>query len=201
MTDFTNTPIIELAAIVANHLELHGIEVVLVGGLAVELYSKNIYLTKDIDMVNINYQPPQVMHDAMAMLGFTKVGRVYENTSTKITIEFPSAPLTVGEDVIKETTTVTVNGGKIPILHALDIVKDRLAAYFHWQDKPALAQALTVMLCHGINTIDIKSFCENEGAGEEYHFITTLYRIIETSELTTMDSIEDIVLREFIKRL
>ena len=39
MTDFSNTPIVELAAIVANHLKQHGIRVVLVGGLAVEIYS------------------------------------------------------------------------------------------------------------------------------------------------------------------
>ena len=45
MTDFSNTPIVELAAIVANHLKQHGIRVVLVGGLAVEIYSENLYLT------------------------------------------------------------------------------------------------------------------------------------------------------------
>lgn len=55
MTVYSQKPIIELAAIVANHLEKYGIEVVLVGGLAVEFYSENIYLTKDIDMVNSNY--------------------------------------------------------------------------------------------------------------------------------------------------
>lgn len=53
--DFSHTPIIELAGIIAEHLQGLGIDVVLVGGLAVEIYTENIYLTKDIDMVNTNY--------------------------------------------------------------------------------------------------------------------------------------------------
>lgn len=54
MTDFSNTTITELAALIAEHLYSHGIEVVLVGGLAVEIYTENLYLTKDIDMVNVS---------------------------------------------------------------------------------------------------------------------------------------------------
>lgn len=48
--DYSNTPIVEPAAILAEHLQQHGIEVVLVGGLAVEIYTENLYLTKDIDI-------------------------------------------------------------------------------------------------------------------------------------------------------
>jgi len=46
MDDFSDTPIIEIAAIIANHLEQYNIRVVLVGGLAVEFYSENLYLTR-----------------------------------------------------------------------------------------------------------------------------------------------------------
>ncbi|NHN37080.1 hypothetical protein G8764_07235 [Pseudomaricurvus alcaniphilus] len=53
--DFSNTPMVDLAGIIANHLADQGIDVVLVGGLAVEIYSLNLYFTKDIDMVNTNY--------------------------------------------------------------------------------------------------------------------------------------------------
>ncbi|WP_257293090.1 nucleotidyltransferase [Endozoicomonas sp. ONNA1] len=70
MTNFSSTPIVELAAIVANHLKQHGIRVVLVGGLAVEIYSENLYLTKDIDMVNTSYDSSESLKTAMAELGF-----------------------------------------------------------------------------------------------------------------------------------
>lgn len=100
MTDFNTTSITELAGIIAEHLQLQGIEVVLVGGLAVEIYTENLYLTKDIDMVNTNYQPPKLIHTAMVELGFHKQGRVFVNTTTNITVEFPSAPLSVGDELL-----------------------------------------------------------------------------------------------------
>ena len=48
--DFSGLTMVDLAGLVANHLSAHNIDVVLVGGLAVEIYSHNLYLTKDIDM-------------------------------------------------------------------------------------------------------------------------------------------------------
>lgn len=75
-TDFNNIAITELASIVAAHLRQWRIEVVLVGGLAVEIYTENLYLTKDIDMVNTNFQKPSRLHKAMRELGFIKQGRI-----------------------------------------------------------------------------------------------------------------------------
>ena len=102
--DFKSTSMIELAVVVAQHLKRKDIQVVLVGGLAVEIYTENQYLTNDIDMVDISYQKPAVLRAAMLELGFTKRGRVYRNSSTDIVVEFPSAPLAVGDELIKEQT-------------------------------------------------------------------------------------------------
>ncbi len=159
MKNYKETPIIELAAIVAGQLQQHDIKVVLVGGLAIEIYSENLYLTKDIDMVDISYQPPKAIAAAMAEIGFSKRGRVYVNDSTDICVEFPSAPLSVGDQLVTETTTVETPAGEIPIIFAADAVKDRLAAYFHWKDRPSLVQALAVMISQEINAGELKTFC------------------------------------------
>ena len=111
MDNYQDTSIIDLAAIVAETLAQHGIQAVLVGGLAVEIYSENLYLTKDIDMVNTSYHPPAAINQAMGEIGFTKKGRVYVNDTTDICVEFPSAPLAVGEELIQETTKVQVDAG------------------------------------------------------------------------------------------
>ncbi len=55
--DFCDTSFTELAAIVAEHLKQWSIDVV-VGGLAVEICANNLYLIKDIHMVNTNYRAP-----------------------------------------------------------------------------------------------------------------------------------------------
>ena len=200
MTDFSNSTIIELAAVIASHLGKKDIKIVLVGGLAVEFYSNNIYLTNGIDMVNTCYQSPKALNEAMAELGFSKVGRVYINNTTAISVEFPSAPLVVGNDFVNEVTTISVGNSEIPILHAIDVVKDRLAAYFHWNDRPSLAQALTVMLCHAIKPVEIKPFCVSEMKVEEFPFIEMLHNMSEKQHFKSMEEIENLVLHEYLKR-
>ena len=118
MYNFTGTSMINMAAIIAEHLAACEIKVVLVGGLAVEVYTNNIYLTQDIDMVNTNLQPPAKLHKAMAALGFQKQGRVYVNPTTEVTVEFPSAPLSVGDELVRNTTTIEVQSHQLPILYA-----------------------------------------------------------------------------------
>ncbi|WP_422137541.1 hypothetical protein [Endozoicomonas sp. ALC020] len=171
MTDFSSTPIVELAAIVANHLKQHGIRVVLVGGLAVEIYSENLYLTKDIDMVNTSYDASESLKTAMAELGFFKQGRVFVNESTQICVEFPSAPLAIGNQIIEETTVAHSKQGDIPILHASDVIKGRLLAYFHWQDRPSLVQALAIIINYEIIPDELKVFCDAEGEPDQYEVI------------------------------
>jgi hypothetical protein len=172
-----------------------------VGGLAVEIYTENLYLTKDIDMVNTSYNPPLVIHEAMAELGFNKQGRVYANETTDICIEFPSAPLSVGEGLIKETTTIETGSGEIPILLAKDVIKDRLAAYFHWNDRPSLVQALAVMANHSISIEELKAFCRAEGEADQYELIDGLWRTVQQQELLTMEAIEAIVVDQAVQRL
>ncbi|MEH6551924.1 MAG: hypothetical protein V7744_18255 [Pseudomonadales bacterium] len=201
MSDFSDTSITELAAIVANHLEAHDIRVVLVGGLAVEIYSENLYLTRDIDMVDISYQSPAVMQQAMAEIGFTKQGRVYVNHTTNISIEFPSAPLSIGEELIHETTNVETTAGKIPILFAKDVIKDRLAAYFHWNDKPSLIQALAIIHNHGIDKKELRDFCQREGRPEAYQDLRKLSDGIQILSLDSMRDIEQYIVEKTLESL
>ncbi len=201
MSNYTNTPIVELAAIVANHLQQYDIRVVLVGGLAVEIYSENLYLTRDIDMVNISYDPPAAINQAMAAIGFSKQGRVYVNDTTDICVEFPTAPLSVGQELIHETTIVEVGSGEIPILLAKDVIKDRLVAYFHWNDRPSLVQALALMSNHFIGTEELKTFCLAEGKTGQYKIIVGLWRKVQQKKLLTMEAIEALVIEQTVQEI
>lgn len=198
MPDYSNTSITELAALVAEHLSHKGIDVVVVGGLAVEIYTENLYLTKDIDMVDRSDQPPKAMRAAMAELGFEKRGRVYSHPTTDIVVEFPAGPLSVGNEIITEITCIEGPSGKIPIILAKDLVKDRLAAFFHWKDNQSLIQALTIMNCHTIAPDDIQDFIKGEGESRQFQMINKLYGYIVQSHLTTMTEIEEVVLNELL---
>lgn len=190
MTDFSGITITELAAIIAGHLQQQGIDVVLVGGLAVEIYTHNLYLTKDIDMVNTNYQRPQTLHKAMAELGFSKQGRVYVNATTDITVEFPPGPLSVGNELIRTTTVAQMAHGSIPILRVEDVIKDRLAAFIHWGDKQSLVQATAILLTHQLAPAAFQGFCLNEEARIEYQLLETLYQCANQKQLTTMEQLQ-----------
>ena len=193
MSDFSKTSIVELAAIVANHLGNHDIQVVLVGGLAVEIYSENIYLTQDIDMIDVSYRKPAELRKAMKQIGFEKTGRVFSNKTTDITVEFPSAPITVGDERVTETTIVASAAGDIPILKPGDVIKDRLAAFFHWRDKPSLVQALAVLVRFPEELHGIENFCETEGSAETIPLITELLGEATKQGVTAMAGFERLV--------
>ena len=199
--DFSSTSIIELAAIVAEHLQKHNVDVVLVGGLAVEIYTENLYLTKDIDLVNTNYKKPATLHNVMGELGFRKQGRVYVNDTTDITVEFPSGPLAVGNKLITNTTFAKTAQGNIPILHVDDVVKDRLAAFIHWQDRQSLIQAVGIMLKHNLKPKNFKSFFNAEGDTSHYKLLGLLYQQAQNKNITAMAQLESLLSEIIISRL
>jgi hypothetical protein len=201
MADFSNTPIVELAAIVANHLRDHNIHVVLVGGLAVEIYSENIYLTRDIDMVDVSYSKPAELHKAMAEIGFIKQGRIFVNETTDITVEFPSAPITVGDETVIETAQARSPAGDITILKPGDIIKDRLAAYFHWRDRPSLVQALAVLLKFPEELNNIEAFCSSEGSPETTVLLQQLLKAAAERGVTSMAGLEKLVVDRILQGL
>ena len=201
MKNYSTTSIAELAAIVATHLRDHDIQVVLVGGLAVELYSENIYLTKDIDMVDISYAKPAKLHKAMAEIGFEKSGRIFVCASTDITVEFPSPPISVGDELVTETTTVDTPAGALSVLFARDVIKDRLAAYIHWRDKPSLVQALAVLIKYPEEADAIAAFCEAEGSAELIVLIRSLLAAASERGLTNMVDLEKLLLERTLRSL
>lgn len=199
--DFSEISMPELAAMVAEHLQKHDIQVVLVGGLAIDIYTDNLYLTQDIDMVNINYQSAQKINEAMAGLGFIKQGRVYVNETTPVVVEFPSGPLSVGDELIQNTTYAHVGHRTLAVLKVEDAIKDRLAAFIHWGDNPSLVQAVAVMVKHNISSDTFKQFCIKEGSSKQYQLLDDFYKQASQRPLTTMSDLEPILTRLLIKNL
>jgi hypothetical protein len=58
--------------------------------------------------------------------------------------------------------------GYITLLTPTDSVKDRLAAYYHWNDPQALEQALMLAKAQKINLKEVKRWSEKEGHKEKY---------------------------------
>jgi len=86
----------KLAAIISSHLNKNNIEVVLVGGACVSLYSNNQYLSYDIDLITDT--PIRKISPVLEKLEyFSTGGRLFQNPKCKFLIDFPAPPVSVGD--------------------------------------------------------------------------------------------------------
>jgi len=86
----------------------------------------------------------------------------------KFIVEFLSPPLSVGEEPVKKIQTIEKKGRKLKLLSPTDCVKDRLAAYYHWNDRPSLEQAVMVSFAQSVDLKEIERWSSNEGMAEKY---------------------------------
>ena len=134
----------ELAAYVQSHLQTKGISVILSGGAAVAIYTENKYVSADIDLVNVNFVNRKKIVEAMKEIDFSEKNRYFIHPDTKHIVEFPPGPLSVGEEPVKRIIEIKFSTGLLRVISETDCVKDRLAAYYFWNDQQSLAQAILV---------------------------------------------------------
>lgn len=163
--DMTN---LELAGYVASHLHKKGINVVLSGGACVSIYSHGKYVSRDLDFVNTGLVRRNRIRKAMEEIGFAEDRRYFEHPATDYLVEFPAGPLSVGEEPVKQIDEFQVVTGTFKIISPTDCVKDRLAAYYHWQDRQSLEQASLVAATNDIDLDEIERWSEVEGKHGEF---------------------------------
>jgi len=102
-----------------------GSPAVLVGGAAVELYTGGAYTTGDIDLVGVVTPAVQA---ALAATGFTRHGRHWVHEATQTFVEFPRDSL----DPDERADWLEVEGRRIRVVSAEDLLVDRLGAWEYW---------------------------------------------------------------------
>ena len=158
----------EVAAYVQSHLRKHNILVTLSGGAAVSIYTVNRYISADVDLVEDTYADRNTIKTAMEEIGFREKNRYFTHPDTQHIIEFPSGPLTVGNEPIKRIKEIRYDTGILRVISPTDCVKDRLAAYYFWEDREALTQAVLVAIHNRINMSEIKKWSQAEGNLEKF---------------------------------
>jgi len=161
----------ELAAFVCTYLIENGIDCTLSGGACISIYSNNRYESYDLDFIELAQFPRKEMASILENIGFYEEQRYFKNKETKYFIEFPSGPLSAGSQPIEEYNLIEFKTGTLKLLTPTDSVKDRLAAYYHWDDKQSLEQAILVCQSQVVKISEIKKFSEAEGMIEKFHKI------------------------------
>jgi hypothetical protein len=168
MKPIQNMTIGELAAFVCTHLKSKQIPCVLSGGACVTIYTHCRYPSFDLDFIERYSTPRKNLRDAMAEVGFYEEHRYFKHDDTQFFVEFPAGPLSVGSEPVKHINELEFETGMLSLLSPTDCVKDRLAAYYYWNDRQSLEQAKLVSKHHPINFEEIRRWSEVEGQSDKY---------------------------------
>jgi hypothetical protein len=162
----------QLAAHVADALEAAGITAVLTGGAVVSIYTHNAFESFDLDFVTAAGR--RELTNAMTALGFTRdVGRHFRHPRTRFTVEFPGGPLMVGNEPVRRHARRRLPEGTIRLLTPTDAVKDRLAAFYHWSDRQALAQAVAIARAQPVTLSEVRRWSIAEGRLDGFEIFRT----------------------------
>lgn len=170
----SKTTLAEVGALVCEALKKADIDAFLSGGAVVSIYTNNKYESFDLDFVSIADR--KKIRTVMEVLGFTQDhSRHFVHPSSKYFVEFPGAAMLIGDQPIIEFSELRLPQGILKLLTPTDSVKDRLAAYYHWNDRQGLNQAVWIAEMHPVKLDEIKSWSLKERMSEKYEdFLSAL---------------------------
>lgn len=172
MIDFASISLRDLAGFISEELRKKGIDTVLVGGACVTIYSENRYQSYDLDYVT--YEDMKKVKKALQELGFIEKDKYFQHKNCPWFIEFVSPPVAVGNEFVQNYNHVKTPLGIIKMLHPIDTVKDRLAAFYHWKDKQSLEQALSICNEQSIDIDELKNWSIAEGFEQKFQIFESL---------------------------
>ncbi len=144
-----------------------GVDAILVGGACVSIYTGNRYVSSDLDFVST--ATIKEISSALSELGFErKSSRHFERKDCPFFLEFVSPPAAIGSEPVKGLNVIRTRRGRIFLLTPTDSVKDRLAAYYHWNDPQSLEQAVLLAEAQEIDFKEVKRWSKKEGHEEKY---------------------------------
>ncbi len=158
----------ELAAYISSHLRGLGIDVVLSGGSCVSIYSAGKYVSEDLDFIDTRFARPREIREAMLAIGFAPENQYFEHPEVGVLVEFPSGPLAVGREPVGAINEIEFSTGVLRILSPTDCVKDRLPAYYHWNDLQSLEQAVLVAQSNNVDLNEVKRRSKEEGMSDAF---------------------------------
>jgi len=103
---------------------------IIVGGMAVEIYTRGEYVTADIDMVYVDHG---LADQILKEMGFIREGRCWYHPHLEVAVEIPSDVL--AGDLERVNTLYTSRDKKsfVRVIGLEDLLIDRLNAYKYWK--------------------------------------------------------------------
>lgn len=122
---------IQTAAIISEIASEYGLKPIIVGGLAVEIYTRNEYTTSDIDLV---FARRDIIDRILTDLGFEKESRYWYHPEIHVAVEVPGDMLENADE--EKITQIRLDPNRsIYVIGIEDIILDRLRACIHWRSE------------------------------------------------------------------
>lgn len=166
--ELKNLSLEDFAVVISDYFFKSGINTVLSGGACVCIYTNNKYISYDLDFVLFSSDDLKKASKALTEIGFYEENRYFRHKDTEYFIDFVSPPLSVGEEPVKEVAEIKKGGRTLKLLSVTDCVKDRLAAYYHWNDRQCLEQAVLVCQDNPVDLKEVERWSKNEGMIDKY---------------------------------
>lgn len=103
---------------------------IVIGGLALSYYTREVYFTADIDLA---YSDREALDQVLKAIGFGQEGRYWVSEDLKIAVEVPVGVL-VSEEAPVEIVELEA-GLQCQIVGVEDLIIDRLNACKHWKSE------------------------------------------------------------------
>lgn len=155
---------------------------VLVGGAAVELYTRGAYRTSDLDFVG---RVPDPVREALEEAGYRRRGRHWVHEEERIFLEFPAAVF----DAPVRTAIVRFGDWSVRTLSPEDVLVDRLASWKFWKSVPDGVNAYLLWRDRGA-AMD-SSHLESRAAGESVRDVLESLREMAESIPSGAEGIEE----------
>lgn len=152
----------EVIQAVSATLRHHKITAVLTGGACASLHAKGDYLSQDLDYILQGPVTRARLDAAMAEVDFTRQGGRYTHPACTFFVEFPPGPLAIGDDDLVEPIEIRVGNVRVLTLSATDSCRDRLAAFYHWDDLQSLRVAAAIARRQPVNLRAIRRWSIKE---------------------------------------
>jgi hypothetical protein len=166
-----------VAVAAGDALRRAGIRAVLNGGACANLYSGGVYQSFDADFVVEGPCSTKDLDRALATLGFARKRDRYVHRLVPFFVEFPSGPLGIGQDFSVRPVWRTRKAAKTLALSATDACRDRLAAFYFWNDLQSLAAAVAIAVRNRVAFAKVRAWSQKEGHPDGYTmFLTELRR-------------------------
>jgi hypothetical protein len=166
----------EVVACVARALAEAKIRAVLTGGACASLYSLGEYQSADLDFILQSAVTAEQLDGVMEGVGFYREGNRYRHPHTHFFVEFPAGPLGIGAEINIRPVVYRIGEVEVRALSVTDSCRDRLAAFYHWNDRQSLITAVQIARRGKVNLRTVRAWSAREGASEKYSEFVGLLR-------------------------